>query len=128
MKKLLTVLVTASALLLTACFDQPTPAKTSQEVTVAKWGPQFTKVNAPFGVQPNGNSALWFEQKGIHSAESVEVWLGDTKLSGMAIKPNEGGSAEVPPALLSKPGQLPLYFILKPSGQKVNVGTFEIKP
>jgi len=49
-------------------------------------------------------------------------------LSGMAIKPNEGGSAEVPAALLSKPGQLALYFILKPSGQKIDVGMFEIKP
>lgn len=128
MKKLLAMLLTASTFILTACFDQPTPVKATQDVTVPQWGPQFTKVNAPFGIQPNGNSALWFEQKGIHSSESVEVWLGDTKLSGMAIKPNEGGSAEVPPELLSKPAQLPLYFILKPSGQKVNVGTFEIKP
>lgn len=128
MKKLIAIFLALSTLLLTACFEQPTQVKATQEVTVAKWGPQFTKVNVPFGLQPNGNSALWFEQKGIHSADSVEIWLGDTQLPGKAIKPNEGGSAEVPAALLSKPGQLPLYFILKPSGQKVEVGFLEVKP
>jgi hypothetical protein len=128
MKKLLVLFLIVSTFLLTGCFEQPSQVKQVQEVTVAKWGPQFTKVNTAFATQPNGNSALWFEQKGIHSAESVEVWLGDTKLSGMAIKPNEGGSAEVPAVLLSKPGQLALYFILKPSGQKIDVGMFEIKP
>lgn len=128
MKKILASVLAASALLLTACFEQPTQVKVTPEVTVIKWGPQFTKVKTPFGLQPNGNSALWFEQRGIHSADSVEVWLGDTQLPGMAIKPNEGGSAEVPAALLNKPGQLPLYFILKPSGQKVEVGFLEVKP
>ena len=128
MKKLLALFTIVCTFLLTGCFEQPAQVKKVQEVSVSKWGPQSTKVNITFAKQPNGNSALWFEQKGIHSAESVEVWLGDTKLSGMAIKPNEGGSAEVPAALLSKPGQLALYFILKPSGQKIDVGMFEVKP
>jgi hypothetical protein len=128
MKKLLALFTIVCTFLLTGCFEQPAQVKKVQEVSVSKWGPQSTKVNITFAKQPNGNSALWFEQKGIHSAESVEVWLGDTKLPGMAIKPNEGGSAEVPATLLSKPGQLPLYFILKPSGQKIDVGMFEVKP
>lgn len=128
MKKIFALILIVSTFLLAGCFEKPAQVKQVQEVTVTKWGPQFTKVNTTFATQPNGNSALWFEQKGIHSAESVEVWLGDTKLSGMAIKPNEGGSAEVPAALLSKPGQLALYFILKPSGQKIDVGMFEVKP
>jgi hypothetical protein len=127
-KKLIASFTIVCTFLLTGCFDKPAQVQQVQEVTVAKWGPQSTKVKTTFATQANGNSALWFEQKGIHSAESVEVWLGDTKLSGMAIKPNEGGSAEVPAALLSKPGQLALYFILKPSGQKIDVGMFEIKP
>jgi len=103
--------------------NAPAPA-----VTVLKWGPQGTKAGVGFAVQKSGNSALWFEQRGIHSAPSVEVWFDQTRLSGMAIKPDEGGSAEVPPELIAKPGKYPVYLKLLPSGQRVELGVFEVTP
>lgn len=105
-----------------------TPAPAAPQVTVLKWGPQGTKAGQGFAVQKGGNSALWFEQRGIHSAPSVEVWFDQTRLPGMAITPDQGGSAEVPPELLSKPGKYPVYLKLIPGGQRVDLGTFEVTP
>jgi hypothetical protein len=134
MKKTIAFLLPLAFLLcISACSDStkdalPTSAEVKNTVTVVNWGPQFTKAGASFAVQANGNSALWFEQRGIHSAESVQVWFDNTQLKGMAITPNVGGSAEVPPALISKPGKYPVYLILKPQNQRVDLGTFEVLP
>ena len=106
----------------------PAPVTAAPAVTILKWGPQGTKAGVGFAVQKSGNSALWFEQRGIHSAPSVEVWFDQTRLSGMAIKPDEGGSAEVPPDLIAKPGKYPVYLKLLPSGQRVELGVFEVTP
>jgi hypothetical protein len=103
----------------------PAPAPA---VKVLNWGPQSTKVGQGFSVQKSGNSALWFAQRGVHSSDSAEVWFDQTRLSGMVIKPNEGGSAEVPAQLLAKPGRYPVYLKLLPSGEKVELGTFEVTP
>lgn len=103
--------------------QSPTPV-----VKVMNWGPQFTKAGQGFAVQKSGNSALWFEQRGVHSADSAEVWFDQTRLPGMAIKPNEGGSAEVPAQLLAKPGRYSVYLKLLPGGEKVEIGTFEVTP
>jgi hypothetical protein len=97
-------------------------------VTVLKWGPQSTKAGTGFAVQSNGNSALWFEQRGLYVAGSVEVWFNQTRLQGVALKPNEAGSAEVPPELLTKAGKYPLHLKLQPSGQRVELGVFEVTP
>jgi len=104
----------------------PDPAP--PQVTILKWGPQGTKAGQGFAVQKGGNSALWFEQRGIHSAPSVEVWFDQTRLPGMAITPDQGGSAEVPPELLAKPGKYPVYLKLLPGGQRVDLGVFEVTP
>lgn len=104
------------------------PAPAAPVVTILKWGPQGTKAGVGFSVQKSGNSALWFEQRGIHSAAGVEVWFDQTRLSGMAIKPDEGGSAEVPAELLTKPGKYPVYLKLLPGGQRVDLGVFEVTP
>ena len=106
----------------------PAPVTAAPAVTILKWGPQGTKAGVGFAVQKSGNSPLWFEQRGIHSAPSVEVWFDQTRLSGMAIKPDEGGSAEVPPELIAKPGKYPMYLKLLPSGQRVELGVFEVTP
>jgi hypothetical protein len=58
----------------------------------------------------------------------VEVWFDQTRLPGMAIKPDEGGSAEVPADLLAKPGKYPVYLKLLPGGQRVDLGVFEVTP
>jgi hypothetical protein len=44
------------------------------------------------------------------------------------LKPNEAGSAEVPPELLTKAGKYPVYLKLQPSGQRVELGIFEVTP
>lgn len=98
------------------------------DVTILKWGPQGTRAGVGFAIQANQNSAIWFEQRGIHSAESVEVWFDTVKLSGMAIKPDVAGSAEVPPTLIAKPGQFPVYLMLKPQNQRVDLGSFVVSP
>lgn len=108
--------------------DTPTTTVAQTEVSILKWGPQGTSAGKGFAVQTSGNSALWFEQRGIHSADSVQVWFDNTQLPGMAITPNAGGSAEVPPTLISKPGKYPVYLILKPQNQRVDLGMFEVLP
>jgi hypothetical protein len=103
-------------------------APAEPQVTVLTWGPKGTRAGAGFAIQKNGNSALWFEQRGIHSAPSVEVWFDQTRLPGMAITPDKGGSAEVPPELLAKPGKYSVYLKLVPGGQRVDLGVFEVTP
>lgn len=95
-------------------------------VQVINWGPKGAVVGQGFSVQKNGNSAIWFEARGIGNANMVEVWFGDRKLDGMAIIPNEGGSAEVPAELLAKVGKFPIYLLMKPEGTRVELGTFEV--
>ena len=138
----LTLAVVAMTLI-TGCSDPAPPPKPAAAVSappaltvqapapsvkVLNWGPQFTKAGQGFAVQKSGNSAMWFEQRGVHSADSAEVWFDQTRLPGMAIKPNEGGSAEVPAALLAKSGRYPVYLKLLPGGEKVEIGTFEVTP
>lgn len=121
----------ATAFLLIACSDEaktPVTAASKIEVLILNWGPQETKAGTGFAIQANGNSAIWFKQRGIHSADSVQVWFDNSKLAGMALTPNVDGSAEVPPSLLSKPGKYPVYLILKPQNQRVELGTFEVLP
>lgn len=116
---------------LTACHDgvkDTTSAQPSVEVQVLNWGPKETKVGIGFSIQPNGNSALWFQQRGIPHAGAAEVWMDQTALTGTVITPNESGSAEVPAALIAKPGKYPVYLILKPQNQRVDLGTFEVLP
>jgi hypothetical protein len=137
------ILAVAATWLMSACSDSPAPAKPASAVVtppaltvpaaapavkVLNWGPQFTKAGQGFAVQKSGNSAMWFEQRGVHSADSAEVWFDQTRLPGMAIKPNEGGSAEVPAELLAKPGRYPVYLKLLPGGERVDIGTFEVTP
>jgi len=131
MKIITNIASIATAFLLMACSDDvkiPTTSESKVEVSILKWGPQVTKAGTEFAVQANGNSAIWFEQRGIHSADSVQVWFDNTQLAGIALTPNVGGSAEVPPSLISNPGKYPVYLILKPQNQRVELGTFEVLP
>ena len=114
---------------LLACSDravQNSPAPVAPNVTIIKWGPQVTKASQGFSVQSNGNSALWFEQRGIQSAPSVEVWFDQTRLPGVVINPDQMGSAEVPSDLLTRPGRYPVYLKVLPNGTRVELGIFEV--
>lgn len=98
-------------------------------VKVNKWGAQGTVAGKGFSIQPNGSSALWFELSGPVNGSNIEVWFGDSKLSGVAILVSqEGGSAEIPPALLKDPRKVPVYLIEKITGKKIDIGIFEITP
>lgn len=118
------------ALVLPGCSDSLVGGHVvaSEEVTVSKWGPQITKAGVAFSVQANGNSALWFEQRGVRSVTSVEVWFGDTKLPGLVIKPDEMGSVEVLPELLTKPGKYPVALKVISDGKRIELGMFEVTP
>jgi len=110
--------------------DTPTAAApaapAAPAVQVLNWGPKATAAGQGFSVQSGGNSAIWFEQRGIGNAQMVEVWFADRKLEGMAITPDQGGSAEVPPDLIAKPGKYPVYLVIKPEGTRIDMGTFEV--
>jgi len=101
-------------------------AAAAPAIQIVNWGPQATPAGKGFSVQSNGNSAIWFEARGIGNANTVEVWLGDHKLEGMAITPDKGGSAEVPPDLTAKPGKYPVYLKLKPAGTRVDIGMLDV--
>ena len=125
----ISTLLLACALIACSESVKDVPADSSKiEVSILKWGPQETPAGKGFSVQDNGNSALWFEQRGVHSADSVQVWFDKTQLTGTVITPNVGGSAEVPPALISKPGKYPVYLIVKPDNRRVDLGAFEVLP
>lgn len=133
--KLLTI---ALALIVAGCSQQsddkkgaapaPAPAVVPTPVSaiqISYWGPKSTPAGKGFNVQPTGYSALWFEWKGIGN-NTVEVWLGDHKLERPVVDPERAGSAEIAPEWIAKPGRFPLYLIVKPSGARVDIGTFEV--
>jgi len=129
-------IISATALM-SACSDDSasqtsaavaSSAPAVQEIKVTKWGPHGTVAGKGFSVQPNGDSALWFEFTGSGNAKNIEVWFGDQKLSGVAIIPDQGGSAQVPAALISAPKKVLVYLLDLSTGKKSELGTFEITP
>jgi hypothetical protein len=134
-KKFGVVIGLASVLLLGACSDQKSPsvapavppiAAVAVDVKVAQWGPNTTVAGKGFAQQANGNSALWFEQKGIASPDSVEVWFGTSKLESLIITPDIVGTVEVPAELLKTAGKYPVYLVVKANGKRVEIGEFEV--
>jgi len=125
-----------AVLLLGACSDKrdqvsaadPSVQRTvSGDVKIGAWGPQSTKLGQRFGQQANGNSAFWFEQKGIFSSKDAEVWLDKNKLENLIIKPDALGTVEVDPELIKKPGNYSLYIVILSDGKKINIGEFQVQ-
>lgn len=126
----------ALVLLLSGCSDNSeapkqsaavTPtAQQTQEIKVTNWGPRGTVAGKGFAVQPNGDSALWFEFSGPGNANNLEVWFGDQKLSGVAINPGKAGSAQITKEQLATPKTVPVYLVHTLSGKKIDLGIFEI--
>lgn len=94
---------------------------------IGAWGPNFTKLGQAFSQQANGNSAFWFEQRGIFSSKDAEVWLDKNKLDNLIIKPDALGTVEVSPELIKKQGKYPLYIVILSDGKKINIGEFEVQ-
>lgn len=58
----------------------------------------------------------------------MKVWFGDQILSGVAVDPGKSGSALVSPQQLTTPRKIPVYLVHTVTGQKIELGTFDIAP
>ena len=102
------------------------PAQQVQDGKVINWDLRGTTAGKGFAVQPNGDSALWFEFSGPGNANNLEIWLGDQKLSGLAINPGKVGSAHITKELLVNPKKVPVHLVYALSAKKIDLGIFEI--
>lgn len=117
------------ASLAAACSEEQKPvAKQEVAIKVTNWGPKATQAGKGFLVQPNGDSVIGFEFSGPGDANTLEVWFGDQKLSGVAVDPGKAGSASVPPKLFAAAKSVPVYLIYTTTGAKIELGTFDILP
>jgi hypothetical protein len=107
--------------------DTSSQRTVSNDVKIGAWGPNLTKLGQGFARQANGNSAFWFEQRGIFSSNDAEVWLDKNKLDNLIIKPDTLGTVEVSPELIKKQGRYPLYIVILSDGKKINIGEFEVQ-
>lgn len=99
----------------------------SGDVKIGAWGPQAIKLGQGFNQQANGNSAFWFEQRGIFGPNDVEVWIDKSRLDNLIIKPDMMGTVEVSPELIKKPGKYLVYLVILSDGKKINIGEFEVQ-
>lgn len=117
----------------TGCSDSSNTAKVApvvevSQIEVSKWGPHGTTAGQAFNIQPNGASAIWFESTWTGTIDNLEVWFGDQKLGEVGMTSGKGMSAIIPLTLLMTPKIVPIHLINKTTGQKVDVGVFEITP
>jgi hypothetical protein len=103
---------------------QPAPP----ELKVLRWAPHSTTAGKGFNKQANGASSIWFELSGVDPQSKYEVWFGETQLTDVYLTPGKVGSAVVPNSVFEKPGKVTVYVLAKPSGTKVELGTFEVLP
>jgi len=101
---------------------------TPSELKVVRWAPHSTAAGKGFNQQANGASSIWFELSGVDSQSKYEVWFGETQLTDVYLTPGKVGSAVVPNSAFEKPGKVTVYVLAKPSGTKVELGTFEVLP
>lgn len=117
----------------TGCSDSSNTAKVApvvevSQIEVSKWGPHGTTAGQAFNIQPNGASAIWFESTWTGTIDNLEVWFGDHKLGEVGMISGKAMSATIPLALLTTPKKVPVHLLNKATGQKVDVGVFEITP
>jgi len=104
----------------------PLAVETAPELRqVTNWGPQTTKPDTPFNVQPNGDSAFWIVGAG---EPDVTVVLGNQELQTFVA--NNLVSANVPTSLLhelmAKPRVLELHLVNAKLGARQKVGDFVV--
>lgn len=130
MKILTTIGILAAAFIVSAC-DKTESAATSEtkpNIIIQNWGPQTGNTKKTFNVQPNGQSAIWFEMKGAVQPQDMEAYFGDKKIDGLTIQSEKGGALLVPEGLLVKPGKYPVYLMHTPSKTRIDIGPFEVRP
>jgi len=131
MSKLMQMTVVIAMLgMMNGCSDdkQVSAGGAENVIKVTNWGPRATQAGKGFSIQPNGDSAIWFEFSGPGNAKNLEVWFGDQKLTGVAVIPDKGGSAQVPPNLIATPKTVPVYLVYTTKSTKIELGNFEITP
>jgi hypothetical protein len=96
---------------------------------ILTWGPKATTLGKPFNVQPDGQSAFWFNMEGnIKPDTKLELWFSDTKLSDVVLNSKMQSSSYLPAKLLDKAGDYPIYLIHAPSKNRFDIGIFKITP
>lgn len=95
-------------------------------IVIKNWGPQATGAKKAFNVQPNGQSAIWFEMQGAVQPNAMEAYFGDKKIDGLTIQSDKGGALLVPEELLAKAGKYPVYLMHLQSKTRIDIGSFEV--
>ena len=106
---------------------QAPQAISASSIKIVFWGPRSTPAGESFNVQPNGDSALWFEQRGIPHSSAVRVYWDDTPLPNLIVNPDKVGTVSIPKDLLAKPGVHNIYLVVPPKNDRVDIGVFEVK-
>jgi hypothetical protein len=102
-------------------------AEIKPNIVIKNWGPDATDANKTFNVQPNGQSAIWFEMKGAVQPQAMEAYFGEKRIVGLTIQSEKGGSLLIPDELLAKAGKYPVYLIHPQSKVRIDIGIFEVR-
>jgi hypothetical protein len=117
-------LIVAAVLLLRWLFAAPSPT-VGPLWAVDDWGPRSTRAGQAFGLQPNGDSAIWVAGRG---ERKVRIVLADRVLRTV-VSPGVA-TASVSPALLAtlagRPGKLTVALIDPQRGTRQEIGTLVV--
>jgi hypothetical protein len=121
-------LINISILSVTGCSDSSNsvPANEVSQIEVRNWGPHTTNVGKSFNIQPNGESAIWFETTWTGKAESLIVRIDNQTLDKVAVNSGKAISVTIPSSFLIAPKKSSIKLINKVTGQQVDVGVFEV--
>lgn len=102
----------------------PTVAADACSFTVDQWGPRTGTAGQGFNPQPDGSSAMWMTMKQLQGHPQVRIGsiTGASAYGDLLVT-----SAFSDPALLAKPGPLPVS-IACPGQAAVELGTIQLEP
>ncbi len=97
-------------------------APTPEAMRVTAFGPASTRVGVPFGVQPDGSSAMWFQ---VASSRSTWVVVFNGQRLPTTVAPTLL-TAAVPAAQLARPGRYEVYLLDTASGVRSDPVYFDV--
>lgn len=125
MKKIYLILLsTLMALSITGC--EPDTSSNVSDITIEAWGPKSIVLDQP-RKQKDGSMGVWFKLSEAVQPDSIEVWIGDQKVSKVRVSEQKGSFA-VEGRLLDKSGKLPMHLVHIPSGKQIPLGDFVVFP